>query len=56
MKIWIIRLILFIIMAGLLLYMGHRPTEWEYWAVIGCGALLSVISYFEGRNQDDKRK
>lgn len=51
MKIKLIRLILFITMAGLLLYMGHRPNELEYWAVIGCGVGLSLIGYFDGKGE-----
>ena len=51
MKIWTARLILFIIMAGLLLYMGHRPDEWEYWAVIACGAGIGTVEYFNGKRE-----
>lgn len=51
MKIWLTRLILFIIMAGLLLYMGHRPNEWEYWAVIGCGVWIALVGYVDGKKE-----
>lgn len=51
MKVWLTRLILFIIMAGLLLYMGHRPTEWEYWAVIGYGVGITLVGYVDGKGE-----
>lgn len=53
MKIWITRLILFIAMAGLLLYMGHRPTQWEYWAVIACRVGIGVVEYFNGKGKEN---
>lgn len=31
--------------------MGHRPNEWEYWAVVACSVGIGVISYFEEKKE-----
>lgn len=53
MKFWIARLILFIIMCGLLLHMGHSPKEWGYWAIIICAAGIGVVEYFNGKKGNE---
>lgn len=51
MKVNLLRTLFFIIMCGLLLYMGHRPNEWEYWSVVACGVGIGVVSYFDKRKE-----
>lgn len=47
MKLKIIRLIIFITLSGLLMYMGHYPNTWEFWAVIACAVGISITEYLE---------
>lgn len=45
MKLQLTRLLIFTIMCGLLLYMGYRPNEWEYLAVVACGVGIGIEEY-----------
>lgn len=49
MKTKIIRLILFIVLSGLLMYMGYYPNVWEFWAVIACTGGISITEYLESK-------
>lgn len=51
MKIKIIRLIIFIALSGLLMYMGHYPNNWEFWAVITCTGGISITEYLESKSR-----
>lgn len=51
MKIKIVRLILFIVLSGLLMFMGHYPNTWEFWAVIACAGGISTTEYLENKNR-----
>jgi glycopeptide antibiotics resistance protein len=41
-------LMLSIIFGFLLVYMGHRVNEWEWWAVLICFLLSRVFGFLEG--------
>lgn len=41
------RLLLFIVLSGLLMYMGHYPNTWKFWAVVACAGLISILEYFD---------
>lgn len=45
MKIKIIRLILFIALSGLLMFMGNYPNTWEFWVVMACAGGISITEY-----------
>ena len=47
----ILRLIFFIALSGLLMYIGHYPNTWEFWAVIACAGGISVTEYIENQNK-----
>lgn len=51
MKIKIIRLLLFIALSGLLMYMRHYPNAWEFWAVVACAGAISITEYIEQMNK-----
>lgn len=52
MKAKIIRAILFIALSGLLMYMGHHPNTWEFWAVVACAGGISITEYIENQNKN----
>lgn len=35
---------------------GHRPNEWEYWAVVACGVGIGVVEYFNGKREGNGGK
>lgn len=43
----IARLSIFVILSGLLMYMGHFPNTWEFWSVIACTGLIGISEYFD---------
>lgn len=51
MKLKLIRLILFIVLSGLLMYVGHYPNNWEFWAVIACAGGISITEYLESKSR-----
>jgi len=42
----IARLLLFIILSGLLIHIGHWPNTWEFWSIVACAGLISITEYF----------
>lgn len=47
----IIRLVLFIVLSALLMFIGHWPNTWEFWAVVACAGGISITEYFDGKNE-----
>lgn len=41
------KLLSFISLCGLLIYMGHNPFEWEFWAVVVCCSVIEITEYIE---------